>query len=295
MKNYFLLVTLIFFSCFSLKAQTSEELKKEKQELQKKEREIKKHRDKVKKSLEKRQAVLSLDTLFYEGKPVCLVATDGSGALGGRDYTFKNFDGTELIYCRYDANVIANKSEPYYTYTFFETGLKAEDSYSLGYDKPFEKVAKRGLIKNGKTDSAAIQRFIMVVGNKFSDRQNNHLSLLTIINNETGNNSSSRNNYKLVSRNKQGMVMVMTKDILQSNVNIGYYTKTPEIQNGTMVWATRVYLLDGTLVCEAETSDMQPKSVGFKTQKDNRWHTITTSFGNETREIVEYLVQHSYL
>lgn len=300
MKNYLLIFTILFLSGICVNAQTREELKKAEQERQKKEKEIQKHQEKIKKSLEKKQAILSLDTLFFEGKPVCLVTTDGSGVFGGRDYTFKSFDGTELIYCKYDANVISNKSEPYYTYTFFETGLKAEDGFSIGYDKPFEKVAKRGLIKNGKTDTASIKRFVMVVGNKFTDKQNNNAnaigSLLTIVNNRSiNNNESSGNNYKLVSRNKQGIVMVMVKDILQSNVTIGYYTKTAEIQHNTNVWATRIYLPDGTLVCESATPDLQPGSIEFKTQKDNRLHTISTSFGNDTRDMVNYLIQHSYL
>ena len=161
----------------------------------------------------------------------------------------------------------------------------AEEAMSIG-NYPYQTVAKKGLIKDGKTDTAAIKRFVMVIGNKFTDRQNNPKTVLII---------NSNSSHKLIDRNKQGMVMIMGQDIMQSNVKIGYFIKKSEAIQGSIQWVTSFYLPDGTFIGEAIAPDLQPKTVDLITKKDNQWHTVETSFGNDTRDIADYLIRNLYL
>lgn len=266
MKHLATFAILFFIVCLSSFAQHSE-------------KELVKHQKQIEKSLSKHKPVISLDTLFNEGKPYCVFIEEQKMLGSLLRATVKDFNGSEIIWILYKEPT-QGQTNGNYEFTFVASKQKAMVAVDL-VNTVDKVIVSYNLFVDGVFDAKAEDKFIQMHP---MPKENN----ITIkINND--------NSPKLVERNRNGMVMIMGKDIKQSNVIIGYFTKESTAANGTIINEINIFLPDGQKVARATSSGATSHDWEIATIKDNKLHHVTGSLGHDEESIVKYLIPLMYL
>lgn len=287
------------------------------------EKELIKHEIAVQKSISKEKAIVSLDTLFYIGKPVCIFIEESKFLGSLIKGTLKNLDGTDAIWIRYISSQEAPNPQNlnYYEFYFVATGKRG--MLPVGIGTSLEKnIVKNGLFINGYLDANAANKFVAqhpvpnfmtaIIVNNHPNASMNH-SGITVITGGTGGtagmgnggngglggsnnvNMSNNSNYALVQRNRSAMVQVIGSNIQQDFKSVGNITKNTVAQNGTIVTTYSVSLLTGITVATATAEGATSHSYQILTFKDNRMHSLNSSIGRDENDIAQYLINMGYL
>jgi hypothetical protein len=290
------------------------------------EKELIKHEIAVQKSIIKEKAIVSLDTLFYIGKPVCLFIEESKFLGSLLKGTLKNMNGTDAVWLRFITSQEAPNPQNlnYYEFYFAASGKRAMLPSTLG--SSLEKsIVKNGLFVNGYLDVNAENKFVAqhpVPNFMTAIIVNNHpnasinTSGVTIIaggNSGTGGygngnnggyggiggsnnvNMANNSNYALVPRNRNAMVQVIGTNIQQDFKSVGNITKTTQAQNGTIVTTYTVSLLTGITVATATAQGATSHDYSILTMKDNRLHQVNSTIGRDEMDIAQHLINMGYL
>ncbi len=306
------LLFLIFGGCMSnaLIAQHSE-------------KELIKHEIAVQKSIAKEKAVVSLDTLFYIGKPVCIFIEESKFLGSLIKGTLKNLDGTDAVWIRYISSQEAPNPQNLNYYEFYFAASGKRGMLPVGIGTSLEKnIVKNGLFVDGYLDKNASDKFVAmhpvpnfmtaIIVNNHPQAQINH-SGVTVIAGGMGNSAGSGGypgqnnggmnngggfnnpNYALVQRNRNAMVQVIGSNIQQDFKSVGNITKSTVAQNGTIVTTYTVSLLTGITVGTATAEGATSHSYQILTFKDNRMHSLNSTIGRDETDIAQYLINMGYL
>ncbi|MFN0202494.1 MAG: hypothetical protein ACKVTZ_13295 [Bacteroidia bacterium] len=266
------------------------------------EKELKKHRETVEKSWEKGTVEWSMDTLFNKGAPYCLMYKEKEHALLPPDFTVAALDGTEHIFVKYDTydkpNVPENdpnKKQGFYTYNFLNSGRKVETpitGFSMT-DVVGKMIVKAALFKEGVLDEDAEHKFGMGYGTKITEKYKDQVKIAA----GGGGNQGGGNGNNLVERDRDGMIIASGNSIRQSNVLVGKYSESTEMNGAKMIKVMQVSSPNGQAVATARSTDIMGKTWIITTAKDNQSHTVSVSTSDVTywKCIANFLIQRFYL
>jgi hypothetical protein len=259
------------------------------------EKELKKHEEAKLKSFKRNKAIVSLDTLFYKGNPICLYIVESTFLGTVMKGTVKNMDGTEAIWTRFVSNQempnVRNLS--YFEFIFVGSGRKAYVPNTLGGS--FEKtIATEGLFKDGFLNPAGEEKLtaqnpmptfdgstvVVVQGNGRTQ----------VIQPNVGQNNSP-----LVQRNRFGTIQISGNLINQDFKQVGNISKRIEAKDGTIYTYYQISLPNGTDLATAIARGATSHEYTVTTFKDNRTFTVNSSIGKDEFDIAKFLIDNGYL
>lgn len=246
---------------------------------------IKKHLSKIEKSKSGQKVEISLDTLFHNGMAWCIY-DEGEKLLGNvLDITIKDLAGNEVIWAKMVTGEEINRADVVTAYelTFVQSNNKALFVNVLGNSLSRELV-KYNVFENGNFNPLAEYKFINF--NPFKTG---------LINNGNGSGNIPQNQNVLIERNRNQMIQIFGKEIKQDFKLIGYLSESRQSAGGKMVISFTITLPNGTLVANARNEDAFSHTWQIITSKDNKAHTVTSSLGNDNKDVVTYLVKMLYL
>lgn len=259
------------------------------------EKELKKHEEAKIKSLKRNRAVVSLDTLFYKGSPICLYNVESTFMGTVMKGTVKNMDSTEAIWTRF----ISNQEMPnvrnlsYFEFIFVGSGRKAYVPNTLG--SSFEKtIATEGLFKDGFLNPAGEEKLVAQNPKPTFDGS----TVVVVQGNgrtEIIKQNVGENNSPLVQRNRFGSIQISGNLINQDFKQVGNINKRIEAKDGTIYTYYQISLPNGTDVATAIAKGATSRDYTVTTFKDNRSHSVVSSIARDEFDIAKFLIDNGYL
>ncbi len=239
------------------------------------ERELAKHQKEVAKSAEKKQTIVSLDTLFHAGKPYGTLTKGGS--VLDRSFSFADLSGEEQISIIIDAN-----DTNFFLFQFNDPARLVARMEIVGGQEWIGRILikYRLLREDGTLDEASVGSFTRI----------NPAQVLPI--NVVVNNPNEEK--ALPQRNRSALVFVNGGTIRQDNTVVGSAETKNELVDKKYERVLYIYHVDGSVCARAYLSSVANGHIIITTSKDNRTQTINESFMNDDK-VAKWLIERLYL
>ena len=270
MKNIFI---ILFLASTALNAQMTE-------------KELVKHQEAIEKSLKKEKGVISQDTLFFMGKPYCIVKAQNKFLGTIMNGTIKDLNGNDAIWILFkSAQEMQNTQNMSYTqFTFVSTEEKA--FFREGLEKT---IIKNNLFVNGLLDNNAVRKFL----NDYPDPRNAPGMNSIVIsdgsrikigntNVQIGNNTPPAK----VARNTNAPIFTFNGNIQQDNKIIGTYTET----KGSGECQINIFSTDGRLIAQAKGNGAAPVIYSVISAFNGISSTVSVRLAFEAQDIAKHLI-----
>lgn len=286
---------------------------------------LKEHKKDIKYSLKKRIALISLDTLFYIGKPYCIVKVINK-SMTQKDYRVFSLAGKEEIFITTDdissgfyvsgigsafgywnyGTAIATLSagttyDYYYTFYFIGTKQRAEISKSFGSKIPML-IAQYDFLNNDSLIRSNVQTFVNANGTPFSDKKkkkeaNSSGSGVRDVLNDLGlsKNNNSSTVYNASTAPPAPVFQVLENKIYKDSKQVSYFEDKSGMLNGQPFRKLVFFMPDGAKVAEATSSGPDDHNWNLQTLQDNQIHPIQSQAGNDVKDITAFLLTYHYL
>ena len=262
MKHFFSII--LIFSCVHIYAQVSA-------------KDLAKHADKVAKSRDKAKNLVSLDTLFASGKPYCLMVGSKKilGGYGAYSVRPLGLADHEVIYLEMECEGSGSTAVWYWNMIFVDQGQKIR--FRNGTMDLENTIVEYNLINETGLNIAGMNKLVLLKGGKSSTQP------------------APIQNNRLVERNRNGMIQIFGNSIQQSGVQIGNITKEVKAESGGVITHYTINLPSGEVIATAKNSGATDHVWQIVTAKDNNSSSVSSTLGNDEKDIVKYLVEQLYL
>lgn len=241
-------------------------------------KEMARHQKKVAKSADKKTGVASLDTFFYNGQPVCFYTANKSFMGNDTDFEFRSFsDNKKLIIGEMISEGTGENTIYYYDIVFLEASKKLRIKLS---EKILDMLGKYEVVNDSEVNIANLNLLLLAKGEP------------TV--NTTKTYRSNTSNNALVERNRNGLIIIGGEQISQGGVPIGKIVSSTINNNGLKTVYTISFLNDvlcATVINEA----IMGHNWTIVTSKNNISSILNSSFGNDEKDIIQWLVANLYL
>ena len=240
------------------------------------------HQEKIARSKALGSSLVSLDTLFKNGKAVCLFKPMSRSLLGSDNFSVRRFsDSTECILIARGSTNNLGKTVYYWVWVVTEPGKQQrfETAYTGFLDPPDDAVGDFELMSDSGLIAANLEKFKLAKTGNYS-------------NPPAPDNSPNRG---LVERKRTAPVTVIATDIIQDFKKIGTVHRQKITVEYKIYDEITVRMTDGTLVARAVNEKLSGHEWEVFCTKDQRTFRITTIPGNDEKEIVRQLIDQFYL
>jgi hypothetical protein len=272
MKSYFTFLLLLIFC--SANAQVSE-------------KDMKKHVEKVAKSKAEGSVVRSLDTIFNAGVPYAILKD--KKVMLNSNYTLFSLNGKELVDMPYeciDDPASASKKTCYTAFLFLQSGKRGEMIIGIGM-KIERVIVEFDLVKDNDINPAGENKFVMNHPPKYSNKSQS--TTVVVVNNGTSGD------YITVERNRSAAIYLYGTELQQDFKTIGTIEKSNSSDGGKVMYRISFFLPNGIKIAEATGEGVNCKEWRVVTMKDNRSHTVATTFAEQEKQIAKFLSDSYYL
>lgn len=240
-------------------------------------KEIEKHNEKVKKSAEKSKNLVSLDTLFASGKPYCLMIGSKKILGGFGAYSVRPLGNIEFeaIYLEMECEGTGSTAVWYWNMIFVQQGQKIR--FRNGTMDLENTIVDYNLLNETGVNLTGMNKLVLLKGNK----TNPYLAPI-----QGG---------QLVERNRNGMIQIFGMNIQQSGMLIGTIFKESKAESGGIITYITIKLPSGEIIATAKNSGATDHAWQIVTAKDHNNVSISSSIGEDEKDIVKYLVEQLYL
>lgn len=274
MKHIFLIV---FLASSVLQAQMTEKEKI-------------KHQEAIEKSLRKEKGIISNDTLFYLGKPYCIVKAQSKFLGTIMKGTVKDLSGNDAIWILFkSAEEMQNTQNATYTqFTFVSTEEKA--FFREGLEKT---LVNNNLFIDGQLNNNAVRKFL----NDYPDPRLNPGQNSIVISDgsriKIGNTTVQLGNTAptKVARNTNAPIFAFNGDIQQDNKIVGKYTENKSGMNSQI----NILSVDGKLIAQATGEGAAPTSFNVMTTQSGINYVVKVRLAFEAQDIAHYLISNGLL
>ena len=267
MKRLFILVT-VFLSFYALSAQEVSE------------KDLEKHAKAIEKSAKKHNGTESLDTFFYDGKPVSLFIVTKRFLGNNVNFEFRSFkEGKTLIIGELITIGTGAEAKYYNDLAFIEHNHKLRLS---NFEKYLDLLGQYNVINDSAVDIENLNKLLLMKG-------------APTVQTNAAANSQQNFDTKKATRNSNGMVMVIGENIKQGGSNIGTVKTESRATEGTIVYTITVRFTDGTICATATANGIGNYNYLITTAKDNKQRSISSSIGQGEKDVSKWLVDNLYL
>lgn len=240
-------------------------------------KDLAKHIEKVAKSRDKGKNLVSLDTLFASGKPYCIMKGSkkilgGYGAYSVRPLAAPD---NEEIYMEMESEGVGASAVWFWNMVFVNQGQKLR--FRNGELDLENTLVDYNLITETGLNIAGMNKLILLKGGRQATQP------------------APVQGNRLVERNRNGMIQVFGERIQQSGVHIGNITKTVKAESGGVITHYSISLPTGEIIATARNHGATDHEWDITTAKDNNLHTVSSSLGNDEKDMVKFLVERLYL
>ncbi len=243
------------------------------------EKDIQKHAKRVAKSAEKHNGVESLDTFFYDGKPISKYIVKKRMMGTAMLFEFLSFTKNEtLISGEYIVEGEGSATQYFRDLNFLGINKKIRLGQVIDI---FDLLGDYAVMNDSALNVSNVERLFLeksapavIVGAK---------PPVPVI------------SPALADRNRSGIIMILEKNVRQSNVDIGTIAESTETVNGKMKKIYTVYYVDGTICAISKNENITGHDWSIVTQKDNRTTAIYSKIGQDSNDIIKWLVDNLYL
>jgi hypothetical protein len=240
------------------------------------------HQEKIARSKALGSTLVSLDTLYKNGKAVCLFKPMSRSLLGSDNFSVRRFsDSSECILIARGSTNNLGKTVYYWVWVVTEAGKQRrfETAYTGFLDPPDDPVGDFELMGDSGIILPNLEKFMQAKAGNFS-------------NPPAPENSTTRG---LVERKRNASVSVIATDIIQDFKIIGTVHRQKITVEYKIYDEITVRMTDGTLVARAVNEKLSGHEWEVFCTKDQRTFRITTIPGNDEKEIVRQLIDQFYL
>lgn len=216
------------------------------------------------------------DTLYHQAKVYCVMKEIKGGDPNHPDYKLSNLKGEQLIYIRYEIPTGIGSFGSYRVK--FNSGnevkLKTKEEKELpGIIVSNELIADAMMVPKDKEEAFVLNNGgALVTGSPLDDK------------------------FKMVTRNRKAMVIVIEDAINQDTNKIGYFNESGTYINKIFSKQVVFYLPNGQKIAEAVYADADASSATIMTMKDGKSTTINLiPSKNSRKQVIDYLIDNNYL
>jgi hypothetical protein len=251
------------------------------------EKQLKAHQKEVAKSKQKNSVVWSLDTIFNNGLPYCIMKKKNKSFFGGYEGDFYALNGKNAFYAKTMTELGLLTRE----ITILATGQKAY------LDGDLEKgIVEAELFTGDSLNETAVHKFVMLHAQKpenklvqVADRvglgDKNKESIAT-----TDNNDEAASAQPV--RNRQAIILIFGDDAQQDFKRIGKIKQIFGVPSTDMLY--EVLDVTGRRIADVE-GKIHGTSWKVVTLKNNKIHTVSCEKFKEKETIMLYLTELRYL
>ncbi len=240
-------------------------------------KELAKHAEKVAKSKDKSKNLVSLDTLFASGKPYCLMIGSKKilGGFGAYSVRPLGMPEHESIYLEMECEGSGSTAIWYWNMIFVDQGQKIR--FRNGTMDLENTIVDYNLLSETGINISGMNKLVLLKGDKPMTQP------------------APVQSNRLVDRNRNGIIQIFGNSIQQSGVQIGTITKEVKAESGGVITHYTINLPSGEVIATAKNSGATDHVWQIVMAKDNTNSTISSSLGNDEKDIVKYLVEQLYL
>jgi hypothetical protein len=240
-------------------------------------KELEKHKERVAKSRDKSKNLVSLDTLFASGKPYCIMIGSKKILGGYGAYSIRPLGNpeNEVIYLELEVEGAGSTAIWFWNMIFVNQGQKIR--FRNGTMDLENTIVDYNLLNETGINIPSMNKLVILKGDKPLTQP------------------APVQSNRLVERNRNGMIQIFGTSIQQSGVQIGIITKEIKAESGGVITHYTISLPSGEIIATAKNSGATDHVWQIVMAKDNSNNTISSSLGNDERDIVKYLVEQLYL
>lgn len=261
-------------------------------------KEQKKHQEAIAKSLEKKIGVLSKDTIFYLGKPYCILIVESKMLGNILRATGKDLNGKDVFWVssKSGSEVPGAQSNSFFNdITFVESNARALYSPNSITTSLVKDIVNFNLFTDGKPNPLGEQRFVA----EFRGPLGFYPGTTTVIINNGGNSSvtvsGNASTMDQSRRNRNALVFVMGNQIKQDNVLVGTFQKAQAARNGTIEMEYVFFLPNGAAVAKAIASGATSHNYTIQILQSGAMHTVNSTLGHDDEDLAKFLVQMGFM
>lgn len=258
------------------------------------EKEQRKHAEAISKSLEKKMGVLSLDTIFYLGKPYCIFKVESKMLGNILRATCKGLDGKDVFWVSSKSGSEvpgANANDFFNDITFAESNARALYRPNTITTSLVKDIVNFNLFSEGKLNPQGEQRFVAA----FRGPYGYYPGTTTVVVNTNGNAnvivSGSANSNDQVRRNRNGMIFVSGNQIKQDNILVGTFQKAQAARNGTIETEYIFFLPNGSAVAKAIAKGATSHDYSIQILNTGGVFTVNSNIGRDDEDLAKFLIQ----
>lgn len=240
------------------------------------------HLEKIARSKALGSTLVSLDTLYKNGKAVCLFKPMSRSLLGSDNFSVRRLsDSTECILIARGSTNNLGKTVYYWVWVVTEAGKQRrfETAYTGFLDPPDDPVGDFGLMGDSGIILTNLEKFMQAKAGNYS-------------NPPAPENSPARG---LVERKRNAPVTVIGADIIQDFKKVGTVHRQKITVEYMIYDEITVRMTDGTLVARAVNQKLSGNEWEVYCTKDQRSFRITSIPGSDEKDIVRQLIDQFYL
>ena len=261
-------------------------------------KEQKKHQEAIARSLEKKIGVLSKDTIYYLGKPYCILIVESKMLGNILRATGKDLNGKDVFWVssKSGSEVPGAQSNSFYNdITFVESNARALYSPNSITTSLVKDIVNFNLFTDGKPNPLGEQRFVA----EFRGPLGYYSGTTTVIINNGSNSSvtvsGNASTIDQSRRNRNAMVFVIGNQIKQDNVLVGTFQKAQAARNGTIEMEYVFFLPNGAAVAKAIASGATSHNYTIHILQTGAIHTVNSTLGHDDEDLAKFLIQMGFM
>jgi hypothetical protein len=240
------------------------------------------HLERIGRSKALNSTIVSLDTLYKGGLPVCIFKPLSRSLLGADNFSVRRLSDNEesILIARGSTNNLG-KTVYYWVWVVTEAGKQRrfETAYTGFLDPPDDPIGDFMLMTDTGVHEANLEKFIQAKAGNFSDPPAPEYSPMR----------------GMVERKRTAPVTTIGTDVLQDLKKVGTVHRQKITVEYKVLDEITVRFTDGTLVARAVNEKLNGHEWTVYCVKDKRTFQMTTAVGSDEKDIVRQLIDQFYL